>query len=500
MSANRAMLTAAACVALLLGVLTPTSGAQTEPAPPPLVGSGAAPVGSPSPFPDVGYIEMLFPDGQQASCTATLVDPEWLLTAAHCLESDGGLFASDLPLIILGSADVQADLFSPGPGVEFHESAGFIIHGDYDPVTFANDVAMVRLADPSTITPRVIATNTALTMPASNGTSLPARVLGFGGSLGPNCTTSICTSFESDFLLREGPTTLRTADYARNSVGAAIPDIDDNTIIAVAPTAQAGLCPGDSGGPLFVDDGGTLKVAGVNSHLYFGNNGFCAPFNGAEYVNGFADVVGGLADWVNQVVNAPVKTCAGATATLVGTSYPDKLIGTADVDSIHGQGGADVIYGYGSGDHLCGGKSGDLIVGGSGPDQIKGHSGRDTIDGDSGADTIEGGSGGDDIAGGTGGDTIEGGTGHDLIWGNGGADDISGGGGDDVISGGKKGDTISGGKGDDDISGNSGRDDISGKSGNDTIHGGSAADTISGGTGVDDCTGGTGADTITSCE
>ena len=501
MSANRAMLTAVACVALLLGVLAPGSGAQTEPAPPPLVGGGATPVGSPSPYPDVAYIEMLFPGGQQASCTATLVDPEWLLTAAHCLQSNDNLgpdlFAIDLPFIILGSANAATDINNPGPGVEFHEPAGFIIHGEYDPLTFDNDVALIKLAQPSSITPRQIATNTALTVPASDGASLPGQVLGFGGT----CVLP-CASFSSDFTLREGPTTLRTADYARNTIGAAVPGaIDDSTIIAVPSTAQAGLCPGDSGGPLFVDDGGTLKLAGVNSHLYFGVNGFCAPFDGSVYVNGFADIVGSnLADWVNQIVNAAPRTCLGAPVTLMGSTYPDKLIGTAGVDSIHGDRGADVIYGYASGDHLCGGKAGDLIVGGSGPDQIAGHSGRDTIDGDSGADVIDGGSAGDDIAGGTGADVITGGTGHDIIFGNGGTDTIFGEGGDDIISGGKKGDVISGGKGDDDISGNSGRDDISGKSGNDVISGGSAADTISGGTGVDACSGGTGADVITSCE
>ena len=495
MSANRAMLTVAACLALLVGVLAPSSGAQTEPAPPPLVGGGATPVGSPSPFPDVAFIEMSFPSGPSASCTATLVDPEWLLTAAHCLESDSGLFADDLPLIILGSAAIETDLFNPGPGVEFHQSAGFIIHGDYDPFTFDNDVALVKLTEPSSITPRAIATDTALTEPASDGDSLPARVLGFGGT----CALP-CASFSTDFLLREGPTTLRTADYARNTIGAGIPDIDDSTIIAVPSTAEAGLCPGDSGGPLFVDDGGTLKVAGVNSHLYFGTGGFCAPFDGSVYVNGFADVVGGLADWVDQVIHAPARTCNGVTATLVGTSYPDKLIGTSDADSIHGLGSADELYGYGSGDRLCGGDAGDLIIGGSGPDQISGNGGHDFINGNGGNDEIDGGGGSDAVFGGGGADTINGGKGPDTLNGNGGNDDISGQGGDDTIAGGQKNDVIRGGKGADTLNGNNGRDTISGNGGNDTIRGGGGADTIAGNVGVDNCIGGAGNDTITTCE
>ena len=284
MPANRALLTAVALVALLLGVLAPDVGAQTEPAPPPLVGGGATPVTSPNPYPDLAYMEVMFPGGQTASCSATLVAPQWLLTAAHCVQNndDPGpdVFATDIFTIVIGSVDLLDDFDgSPNPGVEFHESAGYIIHGEYDPGTFDNDVALVRLAEPSAVTPRQIATDTALINPASDASSLPARVVGYGGT----CALP-CASFSTDGLLREGSTVIRTEDYARNTIGADIPDIDDSTTITVSTTSEAGLCAGDSGGPLFVDDGGTLKVAGVSSHLYFGPTGFCAPFNGSVYV------------------------------------------------------------------------------------------------------------------------------------------------------------------------------------------------------------------------
>jgi hypothetical protein len=65
-------------------------------------------------------------------------------------------------------------------------------------------------------------------------------------------------------------------------------------------------------------------------------------------------------------------TCAGKTATIVGTPGRDRLVGSSSGNVIAGLGGRDVIRGKGGRDILCGGGGRDTLIGGPGRDTLIG--------------------------------------------------------------------------------------------------------------------------------
>jgi Ca2+-binding RTX toxin-like protein len=83
---------------------------------------------------------------------------------------------------------------------------------------------------------------------------------------------------------------------------------------------------------------------------------------------------------------AAAETCAGRTATIVGTEGNDRLRGTN---------GADVIVGLGGNDKIDGKKGDDFICGGAGDDELRGHLGNDHLDGGLGTNSLNGGGGQD---------------------------------------------------------------------------------------------------------
>lgn len=500
MSAKKTLVAILAALGLLIGALAPTSGAQDggEAPPPPLSGIGNFAVAEQ--FEAVAYVLTEFPGNQLGACTGALIAPMWVLTAAHCVEDDdnGSPVAAVEVTVMLGSLDGDEVFGAPGPGVEIHTVAGYLLHGDWNVDTFSNDVALLKLPVASGKTPMPVVTDAALVSPA-NGSPLPATAIGYG-RCGPAC---------SDSRLRFGTTDIWSDSDVTG--GVAIPGVlfslqaitqQMNLFLAPNVTVDGALCPGDSGGPLIVIQSGQMRVAGVNSFIAdtdAANN--CGGGADNRYFNGVADIVtSDLASWVSQVIDAVSQTCWGRTATLEGTSFPDKIFGTANADVIHGRGGGDLIVGGASADRLCGGGGGDGIFGESGNDKIKGNSGDDDLFGGGGDDKLIGGSGNDDLSGGSGADNIKGNSGSDHIFGNGGKDTLRGDRGNDTVSGGKKGDDIFGGPGNDKLNGNAGNDNIFGNSGDDTLTGSTGADDLDGGKDTDSCNGGPGSDTKTACE
>jgi uncharacterized repeat protein (TIGR01451 family) len=118
---------------------------------------------------------------------------------------------------------------------------------------------------------------------------------------------------------------------------------------------------------------------------------------------------------------APVS-CAGKTATLVGTAGNDVLNGTDKVDVIAGLGGDDEINGLDGDDVICAGTGNDLVRSGNDDDVAKGGGGNDRVRGSAGNDRLAGNAGDDNLGGGAGDDVLRGGSGTDRCGGGPGAD------------------------------------------------------------------------------
>ena len=109
---------------------------------------------------------------------------------------------------------------------------------------------------------------------------------------------------------------------------------------------------------------------------------------------------------VSFAASARVRSCLGASPTIIGSNRSEIINGTPGNDVIMGRMGRDRIRGGGGDDRICGGVGADIIRSGAG---------RDRLDGGRGADVVRAGADSDSLRGGTGHDILSGGSGVDEL-------------------------------------------------------------------------------------
>lgn len=199
-------------------------------------------------------------------CGGSIINAFWILTAAHCLENASvsnlrvGVGSS---LIGNGLSDLTVDRIVSHPG--------------YNPFSFGNDIALVKLSAPLTFSSSVSPIAIAEKKPKARS---QARITGWGSTWINNGAGSAFNYYGTpvwpDYL--QGATVQVLAD---NSCRRSFSNYDRRSMLCAGTSGfWIDTCQGDSGGPLVVSVRGANTLAGVTS---FGSG--CAWNTPGVYAN-----------------------------------------------------------------------------------------------------------------------------------------------------------------------------------------------------------------------